>query len=73
MAEMDGKIKKWGNSGGLVMPMDFMKKNKLKFGEDVHVIVIKKSNVLRETFGTFKFKESAQKIKDDLRKELYDD
>lgn len=30
-------------------------------------------NVFKKTFGTLKFPKSAQEIKDELRKELYDD
>ncbi len=30
-------------------------------------------NAFKKTFGTLKFPKSAQEIKDELRKELYDD
>ena len=72
--EFDAKIKKWGNSAGLIIPKDKLGLNGFKKNEEVHVIVLRKTNVLRETFGTIpEWKGRAQEIKDRLRKELYND
>ncbi len=73
MPELDSKVKKWGNSLGIVIPIEIAKKDRIKEGQDVHVIIIKKSDVLKKTFGTLKLKKTAQEIKDELRAELYDD
>ncbi len=72
MAETEGTIKKWGNSFGILIPSEVVKKEKLKEGQRIDFIILKKSDVLKKTFGTLKFKQSAQEIKDELRKELYD-
>jgi len=73
MAEVESTIKKWGNSFGVIIPADLIKKEKLKEGQKVDIIVLKKSDVLKKTFGTLKIRKSAQKIKNELRAELYDD
>lgn len=63
------KVKGWGNSMGIVIPADLVKLEKLKPNEEV-VVEIRKSNVLKETFGLLKGKEiNAQKLKDELRRE----
>lgn len=63
------KAKEWGNSMGIVIPADFVRHEKLKPNEEV-IVEIKKSNVLKETFGSLKkWKIDTQKLKDALRKE----
>ncbi|MBI4895244.1 MAG: hypothetical protein HY831_01995 [Candidatus Aenigmarchaeota archaeon] len=63
----DMKIRKIGNSLGVIFPSDFVKERKLHENERVAVNVIKKGD-LTKLFGSMKFKESAQKIKDDARR-----
>ena len=72
MPEMEGTLKKWGNSFGIVIPNEIVKKEHMKEGQKLNIIVLKKSDVLKKTFGTWKSGKSAQEIKDELRKELYD-
>ena len=73
MPEVESTIKRWGNSFGIIIPTEVMKKENLKEGQKIDVILLKKSDILKKTFGTLKLKKSAQKIKDELRAELYDD
>lgn len=61
------KLKEWGNSMGIVIPAEIIKLEKLKPNEEI-VVEIRKSNVLKETFGSLKGKEiDAQKLKEELR------
>lgn len=73
MPEMEGKIKRWGNSFGVLIPTEIVKKENLKEGQKIGIILLKRSDVLKKTFGTLKLKKSTQKIKNELRAELYDD
>lgn len=75
MAIVRTVAKKWGNSIGVLIPRDVASKEKIKEGQKLDIIIMKPNNVLKETFGMAKglFKEPTQKIKDNLRKELYDD
>ncbi len=72
MLEFDTKVKKWGNSVGLIIPKE--KLNGIRENDEIHVIAFKKSNVLKETFGSLKgWKMTGQRAKDLARKELYND
>ncbi len=70
--EFKTKVKKWGNSLGIILPKKLARKQKMRLGQDI-VIDIKTQNVLRETFGTFKFKRSVEEMMRDTDKELYND
>ena len=71
MMEFDARVKKWGNSLAVVLPNDRARIRNLRRNEVIHVIVLKKSNVARKSFGRFPDLRPAQEIKDELRKELY--
>ena len=61
------KVRKIGNSLGVIFPIEMVREKNLKENERVFVNVAKKGD-LSKLFGTLKFKESSQKIKDDIRK-----
>ncbi len=65
MAEL--KVRKIGNSLGVIFPKELVKEKKIRENETVLVNVAKKGDLSR-LFGSLKFKESAQQIKDELRK-----
>lgn len=67
MVMISGKLRKWGNSFGVVIPKEIAKKEKFKAGEKVDILIIPKTNVLKETFGSLKgWKIDTQKILDEL-------
>lgn len=61
------KVRKIGNSLGVIFPKEVVREKKLKENETVFVSITKKGDLSR-LFGSLKFRESGQKIKDDLRK-----
>ncbi len=74
MTTINVKLKKWGNSFGVVIPREVVEKESMKEDENVTLIVVNKnSNVLKETFGIGKgkLKKSGQEFKDEARRELY--
>ena len=74
MAIVQTELKRWGNSMAIVIPKETVEKEHLKESEKITFIILKESkNLLKETFGTFKFKKSGQQMKNELRKELYND
>ena len=74
MLEFDAKIKKWGNSLGMVIPKENLKKETIKENEIIHVIAIRKNEAIKESFGMLRdWKMTGQKAKDIARKELYHD
>lgn len=63
------KTKQWGNSIGVVIPKETLKRLNIKPEEEIVIEIEKKSNVLKEMFGAAKFKKSAKKMIGDFRKE----
>jgi putative addiction module antidote len=72
MEELTTKIRKWGNSYGIIIPQEILKRKNIKEGEKIDAIIIKRGNVLKETFGTAKFKKSTEQMMKETDKELYD-
>ncbi|MEK6914922.1 MAG: AbrB/MazE/SpoVT family DNA-binding domain-containing protein [Nanoarchaeota archaeon] len=74
MIELKTKLKRWGNSFGIVVPISFVEKEGVKEGEEVVILMKKeKKNVLRETFGTYKFNKSTKQMMKEMDKELYNE
>ena len=66
---IDTKLKKWGNSKGIVIPVDILVDENLKEGDEV-IVEIKKKNKIKELFGSLKgWKFNSQKLKDEIREE----
>ena len=72
MAELTAKIRSWGNSFGIIIPQEVLRSRKLSEGEEVGVILMKKGNVLRETFGKVKFKKSTEQMMKETDEALND-
>jgi antitoxin component of MazEF toxin-antitoxin module len=64
------KLRKWGNSIGLVLPKEYSKSQNLKENQTVRISVVKETD-LSSMYGKLKGKInlSSQKFKDELRKE----
>ena len=73
MVMISGKVRKWGNSFGIVIPKEVARKGKFKVGEKLDILILPKNNVLKETFGSLKgkTKKSTQEILDQTDSELY--
>jgi len=62
------KLRRWGNSIGIVIPKYLLEKEKLIEGEEVTVIIENKNDI-HEIFGSLKdWKIDSQKMKEELRK-----
>ena len=72
---IEAKVRKWGNSLGLIIPKETVEKEHIKEKEKLRFLIIRDTNVLKDTFGMVKgkWKKSAQQFKDQARKELYND
>lgn len=73
MEATDAILRKWGRSLGVVIPKEIAKKEGIKVNDKVEILIRKKSNVIKETFGTLKFKESTDKILKEIDKDLWHD
>lgn len=74
MIEIKAKLRKWGNSLGIVVPMNNLQKENFKENDEVVLLITKeKENVLKETFGIHKFKKPIKKLMKETNKELYNE
>lgn len=74
MIQIKTKLRKWGNSLGVVVPQYVIDKEKSKEGDEV-ILLFKKNdeNLLKEIFGTFKFSKPTDELLDEVDEELYND
>lgn len=73
MIEIKSKLRKWGNSFGIIIPQKSLDKTSFKEGEEIHVFIeTPKKNILKKMFGTFKFGKKTSKLLKDVDKELED-
>ena len=64
------KLREWGNSIGVVLPKEELKKEHLKAGDEIEIVVRRKTNPLREAFGKLKFKKSTEQILKEVDEDL---
>ncbi len=62
MIEVEVRLREWGGSLGAVMPKDAVEQERLKSGDMIKILVLKKTNALRETFGVMKLRKSTDEI-----------
>ena len=72
MIEVRTKLRKWGNSLGVVVPKEGLKTEGINEDEEVRVLIMKDESPLEEMFGTLKrkSKKSTQVIMKEIDKEL---
>lgn len=73
MIEVEAKVRKWGRSFGVVIPKEKIREEGIKENETIKLLIGKRTNVLRETFGTMKFKRTTQEILDESDREDWDE
>ena len=69
----ESKLKKWGRSFGIVVPMDKIQRENLREDENIEILITKKKNPIEETFGTVKFNRTTQEILDESDREDWDE
>jgi hypothetical protein len=71
MESFEGTFHGRGNSIGIAVPVEIVKKLKLKKGKKAMIFMYTESdrNGVREAFGSFHFTRSTQEILDELRAE----
>ena len=74
MVQIKAKVKRWGNSMGIIIPKEVIASEKLKEGDEIELALLRDSSkVLHEMWGAGKnIKKTGQHIKNELRRELYD-
>ena len=67
---IEGKITRWGNSYGILIPKETLEKQHLHEQDEIVITIQKKSN-LEKLFGLCKFKKSTKEMLKEIR-EGYD-
>lgn len=69
MIEIRSKLRKWGNSFGIVVPQSVLN-GEIKENDEITVFITTQNNNLKDVFGMLKdWKIDSQKFKDEIRKE----
>ena len=66
--KVSARIRRIGNSLGIIIPREEVDMGKIKEGDLVEVEVLRRIN-LKEMFGSVKFRKTAQELKDEMRRE----
>ena len=69
MIELETKARKWGNSIGVSLPKDVIKKANIKPDKEVRLFIQDKKIDLSKVFGTLKIKKPTQEILDEIRQD----
>jgi antitoxin component of MazEF toxin-antitoxin module len=72
MIEIKTKLRRWGNSFGVVVPQRILESG-FKEGDEIEVILRERKVNLRKMFGSHKFKKPVSHLMKETDKELYDD
>ena len=74
MIELKSKLRRWGNSFGIVVPQKIlMANNGIRENEDLTVLIIENKPNLKKLFGAHKFKKSTDQIMEEIDKTLYNE
>jgi len=74
MVIIETKVKKWGNSFGVIIPSETVAAKNIRENQHISVLILEDSKkVLKETFGSLKgkLKKTSQEMKDEIRRDLY--
>ena len=73
MKEVEAQVREWGRSLGVVIPKEAALEEHLKEGDTVKLLILKKSNPIKKTFGTFKFKKNTEEMLKEADTESWDE
>lgn len=71
MMEIKAKTKKWGNSIGIIIPKEAIRKENIKPDQEVTVLISAKPITKgKDICGTLKFKESTEELMREIDREF---
>ena len=74
MPVIETKVKRWGNSLGIVIPSETVDRKNIRENDNIKILIMSDSKeVFKKTFGLLRGKltKQTQQIKDELRRDLY--
>ena len=73
MIEFRTKLKRWGRSFGIVVPMEKIQKAKLDENMTIDIMITKQESPVKKHFGKVKFKRPIKEILDEGDRESWDE
>lgn len=73
MFEVETRLRRWGRSFGVVIPMEYIQAARLHENEILDIFVRRKKNPVKETFGKLKLKRTTEEILKESDKECWHD
>ena len=71
MMEIKAKTKKWGNSIGVLIPKEVIRRENIKPEQEITLMISKKPITKgRDIWGTLKFKKSTEQLMREVDKEF---
>ncbi len=69
MIEVETTARKWGNSIGLSLPKDIVKKANIKPNTEIKIFIQDKKVDISKLFGTLKIEKPTQELLDEIRED----
>ncbi len=73
MLTVNAKVREWGRSLGIVIPKEAAKEEGIGKDDSVTVLITRRTNPLRETFGTLRFRKPTDTILKESDEEGWDE
>lgn len=74
MIEIESKLKRWGRSFGIIVPMEKIKENAFNEHELLNITIERKENPFLKNFGRFKRPhQDTKSLLKKIRKEAWDE
>ena len=71
MISIESKIRQWGRSLGVVIPKEGVEKGGFRADDAVTLLITKKSDAVKRTFNSFKFKKSTDELLNEIDREAW--
>jgi hypothetical protein len=70
MIELKAKIRAWGGSWGATLSKEELQRAHYKPGDDIRLLVVPKSNPIKESFGKLKLKRPVAQLMKEIDEEM---
>lgn len=69
MQELQAEVREWGRSMGIVIPREAVLQERIKAGDTIKIIFLRKDSPLKKLFGQVKLKHSTEEILKEIDEE----
>lgn len=73
MIEIKSKLRRWGNSFGIVVPQNVVEREKVKEGDEISILIRTNKPNLKKLFGRHKFNKPVDILMKEIDEDLYND